>query len=382
MFHKTKLAVVLSIGLTQLSSFANAETTLNVVSAGNQNMVDYVKSYLAPKFEAMHPGVKVKVVGTGPGDAGSHKIMEKLSAQNSSGLTAWDIDVAVVHQKIGGELVKDGLLSKYRADISTGDLVTRDSAKNALGVNVDGYVMPMFHSQTAIAYNSDFVTNPPKSYDELVTWTQKHPKAFGYNGIKNGMSGVSFVTGWVYAYGSNADKLSTAPYEENISTSWDSAFASLKKFNENITFTPGNAGTLDMLNRGEIFMGPVWVDMFYSWKAQGKIPPSMKLSLIAPGMPGQPMYYVTPTKAANPKLARDFIELATSSEIQAEGIVKRFNWYPGIDAEHVKNNLDTATWEKLFAEITPNDLAKYGKSFPIGPYFDDIKEGYERKVSN
>lgn len=382
MFHKTKLAAILSIGLTQLSSFANAETTLNVVSAGNQNMVDYVKSYLAPKFEAMHPGVKVKVVGTGPGDAGSHKIMEKLSAQNNSGLAAWDIDVAVVHQKIGGELVKDGLLSKYRADISTGNLVTRDSAKNALGVNVNGYVMPMFHSQTAIAYNSDFVTNPPKSYDELVTWTEKHPKAFGYNGIKNGMSGVSFVTGWIYAYGSNADKLSTAPYEKDISTSWDSAFASLKKFNKNITFTPGNAGTLDMLNRGEIFMGPVWVDMFYSWKAQGKIPPSMKLSLIAPGMPGQPMYYVTPTKASNPKLARDFIELATSSEIQAEGIVKRFNWYPGIDAEYVKSNLDPATWEKLFAEITPNDLAKYGKSFPIGPYFDDIKEGYERKVSN
>ena len=382
MFHKTKLAAILSIGLTQLSSFANAETTLNVVSAGNQNMVDYVKSYLAPKFEAMHPGVKVKVVGTGPGDAGSHKIMEKLSAQNNSGLAAWDIDVAVVHQKIGGELVKDGLLSKYRSDIRTGNLVTRDSAKNALGVNVDGYVMPMFHSQTAIAYNSDFVTNPPKSYDELVTWTKKNPKAFGYNGIKNGMSGVSFVTGWIYAYGSNADKLSTAPYEKDISTSWDSAFASLKKFNKNITFTPGNAGTLDMLNRGEIFMGPVWVDMFYSWKAQGKIPPSMKLSLIAPGMPGQPMYYVTPTKASNPKLARDFIELATTSEIQAEGIVKRFNWYPGIDAEYVKKNLDPATWEKLFAEITPNDLAKYGKSFPIGPYFDDIKEGYERKVSN
>ncbi len=165
MFHKTKLVAIATIGLTQFSSFANAQTTLNVVSAGNQHMVDYVKSYLAPKFEAMHPGVKVKVVGTGPGDAGSHKIMEKLSAQNSSGLATWDIDVAVVHQKIGGELVKDGLLSKYRADISTGNLATRDSAKNALGVNVDGYVMPMFHSQTAIAYNSEFVSNPPKSYD-------------------------------------------------------------------------------------------------------------------------------------------------------------------------------------------------------------------------
>ncbi|MCE0496128.1 hypothetical protein [Vibrio salinus] len=56
------------------------------------------------------------------------------------------------------------------------------------------------------------------------------------------------------------------------------AYAKLKAFNENVTFTPGNAGTLDMLNRGEIFMGPVWVDMFYSWKADGKLPPSMKLA--------------------------------------------------------------------------------------------------------
>ncbi|QUX94001.1 ABC transporter substrate-binding protein [Marinomonas sp. CT5] len=382
MFAKTNIAVIAAVGLTQFSSFAYAETTLNVASAGSQNMVDYVKTYLAPKFEATHPGVKVNVVGTGPGDAGSHKIMEKLSAQNDSGLAKWDIDVAVVHQKIGGELVKDGLLAKYRSDIDTGKMVSRDSAKNALGINVNGYVMPMFHSQTAIAYNSDFIKNPPKSYDELIKWTQQHPKSFGYNGIKNGMSGVSFVTGWIYAYGTDANKLSSMPYDKSVESSWKKAFAELKQFNKNITFTPGNAGTLDMLNRGEIFMGPVWVDMFYSWKEQGKIPPSLKLSLIAPGMPGQPMYYVTPTKAQHPKLAREFIELATSPEIQAEGIVKKFNWYPGIDANYVKAKLDRATWEKLFAEITPSDLSKYGKSFPIGPYFDDIKEGYERNVSN
>lgn len=94
------------------------------------------------------------------------------------------------------------------------------------------------------------------------------------------------------------------------------------------------------------------------------------------------MYYVVPDKAANPELAREFIELATSPDIQAEGIVKRFNWYPGIDATHVKKHLDKQSWQKLFAEITPDDLSKYGKSFPIAPYFDDIKEGYERKVAN
>ncbi|WP_449375673.1 hypothetical protein [Bosea thiooxidans] len=48
--------------------------TLNVASAGDQNMVDYVKDYLGPMFEKADPGVKVVSVGTGPGDSASRKI--------------------------------------------------------------------------------------------------------------------------------------------------------------------------------------------------------------------------------------------------------------------------------------------------------------------
>ena len=144
--------------------------------------------------------------------------------------------------------------------------------------------------------------------------------------------------------------------------------------------TPGNAGTLDMLNRGEIAMGPVWVDMFYTWQADGKIPPNVKLKLVAPGMPGQPMYYTIPAKAANRAAAEKFIELATSPKVQADGIVKRFNWYPGIDPTAVKSELDEASWQKLFVDVTPQDLAEKGKTFPIAPYFNDILEAYETKV--
>jgi putative spermidine/putrescine transport system substrate-binding protein len=120
-----------------------------------------------------------------------------------------------------------------------------------------------------------------------------------------------------------------------------------------VVLTPGNAGTLDMLNRGEIAMGPVWVDMFYTWQADGKLSPKLKLELIEPGLPGQPMYYVVPAKAANAAMARKFVEFATSPEIQAEGIVKKFNWYPGIDAQHVQSKLDKASWDKLFTDIKP-----------------------------
>ncbi|HEY8380749.1 MAG TPA: extracellular solute-binding protein [Microvirga sp.] len=363
------------------STAVNAQTTLNVATAGDQNMVDYINEYLGPMFEKQNPGVKVRAVGTGAGDAGSQKVFERLDAQAKANAPQWDVDVAVVHQKITGKLVTDKLLANYRSTIETAPLVTNANAKAALGTPVEGYVMPMFNSQTAIAYNPDIVKNPPATYDELVEWVKKNPKQFGYNGIKGGMSGVSFVMGWMYAYGPDAKKLENGPFEADLvkSAGWTDAMGKLKEFNKNVTFTPGNAGTLDMLNRGEIAMGPVWVDMFYSWKTEGRLNPSMKLKLVGPGMPGQPMYYVVPAKAANADLAKKFVALATSPAVQAEGVVKRFNWYPGIDAKHVQANLDAATWQKLFTDVTPEELATKGRSFPVGPYFDAILESYERQ---
>jgi ABC-type uncharacterized transport system YnjBCD substrate-binding protein len=277
-------------------------------------------------------------------------------------------------------MVNEKLLMPYRNDIAAGKLVSRDTAKNALGANVDGYVLPMFHSQIAFAYNPDLVKTPPKSFGELTEWVKKNPKQFGYNGVKGGMSGVGFVTAWVSANSGLGDKLEKGPYDPGAKATIEKSLAGLKDFNQYVVMTPGNAGTLDMLNRGEIAMGPVWVDMFYTWMADGKMNPKVKLSLPSPGLPGQPMYYVIPAKAANAAMAKKFIDFAESPQVQAEGIVKQFNWYPGIDPQYVQSKMEPAAWNKLFTDISPADLSKNGRPFPLSEYFTDIVEGYERVV--
>src|SRR5882724_1525248 len=212
MMHRRHLIIAAIAAFAfALPAAAQQKVTLNVVTAGDQNMVDYVKDYLAPIFEKEHPGVSVRSVGTGPGDAGSQKIYEKLEAEKAN--PAWDIDVAVIHQKAAGTMVPAGLLARYVPDVPTGKLVTTPAAKQALGANVDGYVMPMFNSQTAIAYNTAMLKDPPASYAELAKWVAQNPKKFGYNGIKGGMSGVSFVVGWVYAHAPEADRLIKGPYD-------------------------------------------------------------------------------------------------------------------------------------------------------------------------
>src|SRR5438874_13566665 len=377
---KFAIRTLLAVAALGVAASAPSAQTLNVITAGDQNMVDYVNNYLAPKFEKMNPGVKVRAVGTGPGDSGSQKIYEKLSAQQKAGNAEWDVDVAVVHQRGAARMVNENLLLPYRNNVDASKLVSRDTAKNALGANVEGYVLPMFHSQIAFAYNPDLVKSPPKSFAELNEWVKKNPKQFGYNGVKGGMSGVGFVTAWVSANSGIADKLEKGPYDPASTAAIDKALMGLKEFNQYVVMTPGNAGTLDMLNRGEIAMGPVWVDMFYTWQADGRMSPKIKLVLPSPGLPGQPMYYVIPAKAAHAQLAKKFVELAESPEVQAEGIIKQFNWYPGIDPQYVQPKLDQAAWNKLFTDVSPQDLAKYGRPFPLSPYFKEIVEGYERVV--
>src|SRR5947208_14799729 len=108
---KFALRTLLAAAALGIAASAPSAQTLNVITAGDQNMVDYVNNYLAPKFEKMNPGVKVRAVGTGPGDSGSQKIYEKLSAQQKAGSAAWDVDVPHVHQRDDARLVNDNLLT-------------------------------------------------------------------------------------------------------------------------------------------------------------------------------------------------------------------------------------------------------------------------------
>ncbi len=358
------------------------EMELVYMTAGDVNMLALAQNLLAAEFkEEVNPNVNLRTIHTGPGEAGSRLIFEKLMADKEAGKEMGDVDVAMVHQIfLTWAMDQDDLLLKYAPDLETFQYVTAADAKNALGANVDGYVMPMFHSQTAIAYNPDLVTDPPTSYEELVAWVKENPGMFGYNGIKGGMSGVSFTVGWLYWKTGNYDKYAAGPFEETEIDTWTPALEDMKEFNQYVTFTAGNVGTLDALNRGEITMGPVWVDMFYTFMQEGKLDPKLKLTLIEPGMPGQPMYFVIPANAPHPEAAKEFVEYVTSPKVQGDVIIDRYNWYPGIDGSFVADAAPPEAFDRLYQDIPPEVLSERGRSFPLADYFSAMLEAYERVV--
>jgi len=377
------VALVVIVGVTGVYIVTRPPEKVKLVyiTAGDINMLALGQNWFATEFTKRYPNVEVITAHTGPGDAGSRTIFEKLKAAKDAGKETWDVDVIMAHESFAGWAMPEGLLLNYAKELSSWKYITSPTAKKALGVDVEGYVMPMFHSQIAIAYNPKYVTTPPASYDELVEWVKKNPGKFGHNGIKGGMSGVGFCIGWViWKTGAREKYCVTGPYDAKEADKWVPYWKDLKEFNKYCTITAGNVGTLDALNRGEIWMGPVWIDMFFNFMAEGKMDPSIKVYILKPGLMGQPMHFMIPKKAPNPEWAKKFIDMAMSPEIQAKIIVEKFFWYPGIDGKHVMPHVSKAALDKLFKDITPEDLAKYGYTFPLAPYLADMQKEYEKHV--
>lgn len=372
------LLVLLALGVAP--TWAGERVSLNVVIGADVNVVDVHKTLLGPGFKEKNPAVDFNVVGTGTGEAASRAIYTKIKAQQDAGRKNWDIDVALVSMIVASQMVREGLLSKYVPGIQAAKLITGPETKRAFGVEVDGYVVPMFHNQIAIAYNPKNVAKPPKSFDELVAWVSANPKRFGYNGIKGGVSGQGFTVGWVYWKTGQYQPFTQGPFDKGREPQWRKALEELRDFNKNVVITSGNAGTLDALNRGEIWMGAVWIDQLVAWKNEGRMDPSITPVMISPGLPIYPLYLVVPREAANRDWAARYIDHVSQPEVQARVIVERFGWYPGVDAARVVPLLSPKAKELLFKDVTPDDLAKYSRQMPIGEYFNAILLAYEEIV--
>ena len=373
--------VVLLVAMAlSASAWAGERVTLNVAIGADVNVVDVHKNLLSPGFKEKNPNVDFNVVGTGTGEAASRAIYTKIKAQQDAGRKNWDIDVALVSMIMASQMVKEGLLFKYVPGIQAAGLITGPETKWAFGVEVDGYVVPMFHNQIAVAYNPKYVAKPPKSFEELVAWVNANPKKFGYNGIKGGVSGQGFTVGWVYWKTGQYQAFTQGPFDKGKEALWRKALEELRDFNKNVMITSGNAGTLDALNRGEIWMGAVWIDQLVAWKNDGRMDAAITPVMISPGLPIYPIYMVVPREAANRDWAAKYIDHVSQPEVQAKVIVERFGWYPGVDAARVLPLLSSKAKDLLFKDVTPDDLAKYSRQMPIGEYFNAILLAYEEIV--
>lgn len=191
------------------------------------------------------------------------------------------------------------------------------SARPVMGAE---YYVPYRGTTVLMAYNSDVITNPPKTTAELTRWIKEHPARFAYNSPDTGGAGGSFVSTAVYNFLPRESLMSS---DEKWVSRWDQGFGYLKeihpylyKSSGRVVYPNKNQGTLDLLNSREIDMTPAWADMAISGIKNGSLPKSIKIYQIEPAFTGSLMAFCIPTIGRYPEYAHAFINFMLSPEAQ------------------------------------------------------------------
>ena len=279
-------------------------------------------------------------------------------------------------------MVKENLLTPYRKDVAAGKLESRDTATNALGTNVDGYVIPMFHSQIALAYMPDLVKSPPKTFTELEAWAKANPKQFGYNGVKGGMSGVGFVTGWVAAHGARCEQAREGPVRREPEGRDRQVARRAQGVQQERRADAGQRRHARHAESRRDRDGPgVGRHVLY---VAGRRPaePEGQARAAAAGTAGTADVLRGARRSAAHRGAREEVHRPRGERRKCRPRASSSS-STGIRASirsTCRRSSTPAVWNKLFTDISPGDLSKYGRPFPLSEYFTDILEAYERVV--
>ena len=129
---------------------------------------------------------------------GTQTLTDMLAAASKAGQTDTDYDLV----DLGGDD-----LSKVVSQIGEEAFVKLDDSKipNAEGIEAESsvaadYVQPYRGTTVVLAYDSEKVANPPKTWDELVDWMKANPGRFAYNTPGTGGAGDSFARTSVYNF--------------------------------------------------------------------------------------------------------------------------------------------------------------------------------------
>ena len=355
-----------SAGGSATPSAAAQDTELVFYSGGDTNVQDLHMKQIIPAFEKA-TGIKVTLTFLEHG-TGAQGIYDRIKAQKDTGKTQWDIDLW--ESDTGYYTRPDDLFLQ----VSATDIPNLAKIPKATLDFVQNKAVPYRGSSVVLAYNSDKVANPPQTYDDLLAWIKANPGKFAYNEPSTGGSGDAFVIAMIYKY-SEYQKYVTQPFSASNEKDWDAAFAALKGLSTSLyssgVYPKGNAGTLDLLNRGEIWMGTVWSDQSTQALGAGQLPKSVKITQINPAFNGGAAYIGITKNATHKQAAMKYLNFLLEPAQQSFIVTGAMSGYPGIDWQYMPSDARTRF----------SGADKEYRLWPGGTYGQDMQRLWHEKVA-
>lgn len=316
----------------------------------------------AQQFEA-ETGIKVNVI---IGD--TNPTVTKMLAEKDQEVGTIDI----LH--FGGSTTKTvidaGLLLPGIQDIipNQANLDPKLSAEQE-GVNVTGYVIPVYRNQTGLLYNPERVPNPPQTWDDLVAFINENPGQLAFTDPTKGGSGQALVQAALFGVLEDQTRYAgDTELDQAKVADWTKVWDWFNEIEDKVIITNSNFDSIERLNQGEVSLVVAWDDDTAIAMSKGTLSPSNKLYIPEMGLPGGGDTMGVAANAPHTAAALVFINYLTEAEIQ-----KQMNAVIGSYLART----DVAGESALIPE---EQRQKYGQAWVPAPYKQAFSEQFVANV--
>ncbi|WP_153463402.1 extracellular solute-binding protein [Sediminibacillus terrae] len=322
------------------SGGSGGKTTLTVYSVAGGD--EYYNDIVIPMFEEEY-GDKYNVeYGRGT----PQEVINKIKTQGDNGT----IDVVITGLDGLPLGIKDGLWEQLLPDYS--EEVHADQWNeigSAYKEKFDGYGAPVTTGSGGpiLAYNKDKVDNPPTSYAELKDWITENPGKFTYPAVPSSGPARGFFFGLAQSLGEDF----------NDPESLDKTWKYLEDIGETIDNYPTKTSdSFDMLYEGGVDIIPHTPFWFANLVATGTVPPNIGTVVLEDTKQIIDSHFYVMLKdlpEERKAAALDFLEFATSKEIQSQGYAVGFLPANGDASPEYLEEERVATYEKYLEGVMP-----------------------------
>jgi putative spermidine/putrescine transport system substrate-binding protein len=184
------------------------------------------------------------------------------------------------------------------ANISLVDLlpnardVDHSVARESRGYLHGGTALPFHRNQTTLAYNSQFVSKPPDTFESLFEFAKAHPGKVAITTPGRGGSGSGFLESALLAFAPQCKKdlytygISDSQAKDIAARCMPAVLDYFRKLKPFVQFTNGNEASVQALANNTAYVATVWEDDLYTLATKGLVPPTVHPSLLRTGQVG------------------------------------------------------------------------------------------------
>jgi putative spermidine/putrescine transport system substrate-binding protein len=339
-------------------SAQSAPITLTLFDDGDVNIQQLWQNVLFPEYEKLHPNIKLNLVFDQHGTDDAAIYARMVASIQAHKADPFDI--------IDAGFIGEAALARELVPLTPKAVPNLKLVDPPLLRQVLGQAVPYRGSEVVLAYNSQFVKNPPKTLDQLITWIQHNPGKFAYCNPADGGSGDAFVQA-VVLRGLSANQVaafqSATSYRPKLESAWNKNLKFLATLGKDTYrggyYANGNTQVIQLLAQGAVQMATVWSDMGTAALEQGQLPKTVKLIQLKDPFYGSPAYLAVPKNSAHIAAAEAFMNWVLEPKQQI-AIMNSIAGFPGIEWKYLPK-AQQAEFASVEAPYKPGMASRYNK---------------------